>query len=239
MLNENLKNAITNAAKTAGVSVSFDNDNITCFVGDNEATPILRYIDDVQGEFVARVIKPKKATDKMQVVFCNLPDAVTVANINKTCADFVNKYFASAYVRKLISLPNISKITDLLTAQSGAGFVADSRTKPFNALAKILVVALKAKLPSKAKLISEKAIKTFIAESDLTNLTLGTITAKNKTVNASDYINAVIKAKLPEVNAEFGVGLTVDDVKDFAVESLQKDNAKQVESSIDESELDI
>ena len=107
MLNEHLKNAIINAAKTAGVSVSFDNDNITCFVGDNEATPILRYIDDVNGDFVARIIKPKKAGDRLQVVFCNLPSVLDVAKINDTCFEFCQKYFSSAFVRKLISLPNI------------------------------------------------------------------------------------------------------------------------------------
>lgn len=241
MLNNELKNAINAAAVAAGVSVSFNDadDSIAARVGDNAAVVITRYIDDVKGDFACRIIKPKKASEQLQVVFCNIPSVADIAARGGVCYDFAQKYFSSAYVRKLLSLPNITKIEELLTPQSGAGFVADFRTKAFNAMAKILVVALKAKLPSKSKLISEKAIKTFIAESDLTDLTLGQVQVKEKRVNVSDYIRAIVKAKIAAVNAETESNLTVDDIYSFAVESLQKENSKAVESAIDEDSLDI
>ena len=115
-----------------------------------------------------------------------------VAGLNDICREFVEKYFLSNNIRKLLTLPNLSNIVDILTPQNGGNAQANPLSKPFNALVKALVVSLKANMPAKASLINEKTIKTFLADLQTANQFLGQSQVMGKSVAVADYIKALI-----------------------------------------------
>jgi hypothetical protein len=221
-----------------------DGGNLTATVAGAPAKSLsIRLIDGFSNrELSCRLIKDKQG--RFDVLFSNLPDVVEVINLNDTCREFVEKYFLSNYIRKLLTLPNLNNITDILTPQNGGNAQANPLSKPFNALVKALVVSLKANMPAKASLINEKTIKTFLADLQTANLILGQTTVKGKAVAVADYIKALIKWHCEKespnaVNFAHGVTFTPDDYIGYAVALAAKAVDRKVETSIDEDDLDI
>lgn len=196
----------------------------------------LRIIEDVQGELEARVIKEKKS-GTISVLLCNIPKVEDIISRGGIVSEFINKYFASNYARKLINNKSITKLADLLTPQSGSTMVANPLTKPFNGIVKIVASCLKVKCPNKSKIINEQAVKLFLVEEQLCNLTCGKITVKDKEVDAYNFIVAIIKQQLIK-NPDY-VGFTLEDVLNYAVELNLKAKTQDINSNIDEDELDI
>ena len=203
----------------------------------------IRLIDGFSNRNLScRLIKDKQG--KFDVLYTNIPDVMEVAGLNDACREFVEKYFLSNYIRKLLTLPNLSNITDILTPQNGGNAQANPLSKPFNALVKALVVSLKANMPAKASLINEKTVKTFLADLQAANLILGQTQVKGKSVAVADYIKALIKWHCEKqspnaVNFAHGVTFTLDDYIGYAVALAAKAVDRHVETSIDENDLDI
>ena len=221
-----------------------DNGNLTATVAGEKAKSVsVRVIDGFSNRNLScRLIKDKQG--KYDVLYTNIPDVMEVAGLNDICREFVEKYFLSNYIRKLLTLPNLNNIVDILTPQNGGNAQANPLSKPFNALVKALVVSLKANMPAKASLINEKTIKTFLADLQTANLILGQTQVKGKNVAVADYIRALIKwhCEKPSPNAvnfAHGVTFTPDDYIGYAVALAAKAVDRKVETSIDENDLDI
>lgn len=221
-----------------------DNGNLTATVAGEKAKSVsVRVVDGFSNrQLSCRLIKDKQG--KYDVLYTNIPDVMEVAGLNDICREFVEKYFLSNYIRKLLTLPNLNNIVDILTPQNGGNAQANPLSKPFNALVKALVVSLKANMPAKASLINEKTIKTFLADLQTANLILGQTQVKNKSVAVADYIRALIKWHCEKqspnaVNFAHGVTFTPDDYISYAVALAAKAVDRKVETSIDEDDLDI
>lgn len=221
-----------------------DSGNLVATVAGEPAKSVsVRVIDGFSNrDLSCRLIKDKQG--KYDVLFTNLPDVAEVISLNDICKEFVDKYFLSNYIRKLLTLPNLSNITDILTPQNGGNAQANPLSKPFNALVKALVVSLKANMPAKASLINEKTVKTFLADLQAANLILGNTTVKGKSVAVADYIKALIKWHCEKqspnaVNFAHGVTFSLDDYIGYAVALAAKAVDRKVETSIDEDDLDI
>lgn len=221
-----------------------DNGNLTATVAGEKAKSVsVRVIDGFSNrQLSCRLIKDKQG--KYDVLYTNIPDVMEVAGLSDVCREFVEKYFLSNYIRKLLTLPNLSNIVDILTPQNGGNAQANPLSKPFNALVKALVVSLKANMPAKASLINEKTVKTFLADLQAANLILGNTQVKGKNVAVADYIRALIKwhCEKPSPNAvnfAHGVQFTPDDYISYAVALSAKAVDRKVETSIDEDDLDI
>lgn len=221
-----------------------ENKNLIATVAGEPAKSVsVRIIDGFSNrELSCRLIKDKQG--KYDILFTNLPDVSEVIGLNDICREFVDKYFLSNYIRKLLTLPNLSNIVDILTPQNGGNAQANPLSKPFNALVKALVVSLKANMPAKASLINEKTVKTFLADLQAANLILGNTTVKGKSVAVADYIKALIKWHCEKqspnaVNFAHGVQFTTDDYIGYAVALAAKAVDRKVETSIDEDDLDI
>lgn len=218
--------------------------NLSATVAGAQAKSLsIRLIDGFTNkELSCRLIKDKQG--KYDVLFTNIPDVMEVAGLNDICRAFVEKYFLSNYIRKLLTLPNLNNIVDILTPQNGGNAQANPLSKPFNALVKALVVSLKANMPAKASLINEKTVKTFLADLQAANLILGQTQVKGKAVAVSDYIRALIKWHCEKqspnaVNFAHGVTFTPEDYISYAVALAAKAVDRRVETSIDEDDLDI
>lgn len=221
-----------------------DSGNLVATVAGEAAKSVsVRVIDGFSNRNLScRLIKDKQG--KYDVLFTNIPDVSEVISLNDVCKEFVDKYFLSNYIRKLLTLPNLNNITDILTPQNGGNAQANPLSKPFNALVKALVVSLKANMPAKASLINEKTVKTFLADLQAANLILGNTTVKGKSVAVADYIKALIKWHCEKqspnaVNFAHGVTFTPDDYISYAVSLAAKAVDRKVETSIDEDDLDI
>lgn len=221
-----------------------ENKNLIATVADSPAKSVaIRIIDGFSNRNLScRLIKDKQG--KYDVLFTNTPDVAEVIGLNDACREFVEKYFLSNYIRKLLTLPNLNNITDILTPQNGGNAQANPLSKPFNALIKALVVSLKANMPAKASLVNEKTVKTFLADLQAANLILGQTSVKGKSVTVADYIKALIKWHCEKqspnaVNFAHGVSFTVDDYIGYAVALAAKAVDRHVETSIDENDLDI
>lgn len=221
-----------------------DSGNLVATVAGEAAKSVsVRVVDGFSNRNLScRLIKDKQG--KYDVLFTNIPDVSEVIGLNDVCKEFVDKYFLSNYIRKLLTLPNLSNITDILTPQNGGNAQANPLSKPFNALVKALVVSLKANMPAKASLINEKTVKTFLADLQAANLILGNTTVKGKSVAVADYIKALIKWHCEKqspnaVNFAHGVTFTLDDYISYAVALAAKAVDRKVETSIDEDDLDI
>lgn len=221
-----------------------DNGNLTATVAGEKAKSVsVRVIDGFSNrQLSCRLIKDKQG--KYDVLYTNIPDVMEVAGLSDICREFVEKYFLSNYIRKLLTLPNLNNIVDILTPQNGGNAQANPLSKPFNALVKALVVSLKANMPAKASLINEKTVKTFLADLQAANLILGNTQVKGKNVAVSDYIRALIKwhCEKPSPNAvnyAHGVQFTPDDYIGYAIALAAKAVDRKVETSIDEDDLDI
>lgn len=245
MEKEEILNELNKIGATDSVRVaSDDSGNLTATVAGEAAKSVsVRVIDGFSNRSLScRLIKDKQG--KYDVLFTNLPDVSEVIGLNDICREFVDKYFLSNYIRKLLTLPNLANITDILTPQNGGNAQANPLSKPFNALVKALVVSLKANMPAKASLINEKTVKTFLADLHTANLILGNTTVKGKTVSVADYIRALIKWHCEKqspnaVNFAHGVTFSLDDYISYAVALAAKAVDRKVETSIDEDDLDI
>lgn len=245
MEKEEVLNELNKIGSAEAVHVAEDsNGNLTATVAGEAAKSVsVRVIDGFSNrDLSCRLIKDKQG--KYDVLFSNLPDVAEVINLNDVCREFVEKYFMSNYIRKLLTLPNLNNITDILTPQNGGNAQANPLSKPFNSLVKALVVSLKANMPAKASLINEKTIKTFLADLQTANLILGNTTVKGKSVAVADYIKALIKwhcekASPNAVNFVHGVTFSLDDYIGYAVALAAKAVDRKVETSIDEDDLDI
>ena len=240
ILNELNKIGSGDAVKVA----ADDNGNLTATVAGEKAKSVsVRVIDGISNrQLSCRLIKDKQG--KFDVLYTNIPDVMEVAGLSDICREFVEKYFLSNYIRKLLTLPNLSNIVDILTPQNGGNAQSNPLSKPFNALVKALVVSLKANMPAKASLINEKTIKTFLADLQTSNLILGQTQVKGKSVAVADYIRALIrwhceKQSPNAVNYAHGVTFTPDDYIGYAVALAAKAVDRKVETSIDEDDLDI
>lgn len=231
------------AADSVRVAVNDSGNLVATVAGESAKSVSVRVIDGFTNRNLScRLIKDKAG--KYDVLFSNLPDVAEVIQLNDACREFVEKYFLSNYIRKLLTLPNLTNITDILTPQNGGNAQANPLSKPFNALVKALVVSLKANMPAKASLINEKTIKTFLADLQTANLILGNTTVKGKSVAVADYIKALIKWHCEKespnaVNFAHGVTFTPDDYISYAVALAAKAVDRKVETSIDEDDLDI
>lgn len=221
-----------------------DAGNLVATIADVPAKSIMiRVIDGFSNrDLSCRLIKDKQG--KFDVLFSNLPDVNEVLSLGGACKEFVEKYFLSNYIRKLLTLPNLNNIKDILTPQNGGNAQANPLSRPFNALVKALVVSLKANMPAKASLINEKTVKTFLADLQAANLILGQTQVKGKAVAVSDYIRALIKWHCEKespnaVNFAHGVTFKPDDYISYAVALAAKAVDRHVETSIDENDLDI
>lgn len=232
---------------SAGDAVHVDTDDngnlIATVAGEKAKSVAVRVIDGISNrQLSCRLIKDKQG--KYDVLYTNIPDVMEVAGLSDICREFVEKYFLSNYIRKLLTLPNLNNIVDILTPQNGGNAQANPLSKPFNALVKALVVSLKANMPAKASLINEKTVKTFLADLQTANLILGNTQVKGKGVAVADYIRALIKwhseKQSPNaVNFAHGVTFTPDDYIGYAVALAAKAVDRKVETSIDEDDLDI
>ena len=221
-----------------------DKGNLTATVAGTPAKSVsVRVIDGISNrQLSCRLIKDKQG--KYDVLYTNIPDVMEVAGLSDICREFVEKYFLSNYIRKLLTLPNLNNIVDILTPQNGGNTQANPLSKPFNALVKALVVSLKANMPAKASLINEKTVKTFLADLQAANLILGNTTVKGKSVAVADYIQALIKwhcgKQSPNaVNFAHGVSFSPNDYIGYAVALAAKAVDRKVETSIDEDDLDL
>lgn len=244
MEKEEILNELNKIGAGDAVRVAADNGNLVATVAGEAAKSVsVRVVDGFSNRNLScRLIKDKQG--KYDVLFTNIPDVSEVIGLNDVCKEFVDKYFLSNYIRKLLTLPNLSNITDILTPQNGGNAQANPLSKPFNALVKALVVSLKANMPAKASLINEKTVKTFLADLQAANLILGNTTVKGKSVAVADYIKALIKwhCEKPSPNAvnyAHGVSFTLDDYISYAVALAAKAVDRKVETSIDEDDLDI
>lgn len=245
MEKEEILNELNKIGAGDAVKVAVDdNGNLTATVAGEKAKSVsVRVIDGFSNrQLSCRLIKDKQG--KFDVLYTNIPDVMEVAGLGDICREFVEKYFLSNYIRKLLTLPNLSNIVDILTPQNGGNAQANPLSKPFNALVKALVVSLKANMPAKASLINEKTIKTFLADLQTANLILGQTQVKGKSVTVADYIRALIKwhcekASPNAVNFAHGVTFTPDDYIGYAVALAAKAVDRKVETSIDEDDLDI
>lgn len=242
-LNEQIK-LLNETGKADGVIVEVDgNGQLIAKVGDKVAKSVqIRIIEDVEAPLTIRLIKDKQGG--IDVVYSNIPSASDVLARGGVCAEFVEKYFSSSYVRKLISLPAITKLAELLAPNNGGGSVANPITKPFNALCKALAISLKKQFPTKAGIISAAAVKTYLIDGNTANITLGKCHIKGKDVSAADFIMALMKwhctSENPNaVNFANAVSFAPADYVQYAIDSAAKIATKEVEQSIDESELDI
>lgn len=232
---------------SAGDAIHVDTDDngnlIATVAGEKAKSVAVRVIDGISNrQLSCRLIKDKQG--KYDVLYTNIPDVMEVAGLSDICREFVEKYFLSNYIRKLLTLPNLNNIVDILTPQNGGNTQANPLSKPFNALVKALVVSLKANMPAKASLINEKTVKTFLADLQAANLILGNTTVKGKTAAVADYIRALIKWHCEKqspnaVNFAHGVTFTPDDYIGYAVALAAKAVDRKVETSIDEDDLDI
>lgn len=245
MEKEELLNELNKISTGDAVHVNADdNGNLTATVAGEKAKSVsVRVIDGFSNrQLSCRLIKDKQG--KYDVLYTNIPDVMEVAGLSDICREFVEKYFLSNYIRKLLTLPNLNNIVDILTPQNGGNAQANPLSKPFNALVKALVVSLKANMPAKASLINEKTVKTFLADLQAANLILGNTQVKGKNVAVADYIRALIKwhcEKLSPnaVNFAHGVQFTPDDYIGYAIALAAKAVDRKVETSIDEDDLDI
>lgn len=231
------------AADAVQVIENADGNLSATVAGAQSKSLSIRLIDGFTNkELSCRLIKDKQG--KYDVLFTNLPDVMEVAGLNDICREFVDKYFMSNYIRKLLTLPNLTNITDILTPQNGGNAQANPLSKPFNALVKALVVSLKANMPAKASLINEKTVKTFLADLQAANLILGQTQVKGKAVAVADYIRALIKWHCEKqspnaVNFAHDVQFKPEDYISYAVALAAKAVDRRVETSIDEDDLDI
>lgn len=245
MEKEELLNELNKISAGDAVHVNADdNGNLTATVAGEKAKSVsVRVIDGFSNrQLSCRLIKDKQG--KYDVLYTNIPDVMEVAGLSDICREFVEKYFLSNYIRKLLTLPNLNNIVDILTPQNGGNAQANPLSKPFNALVKALVVSLKANMPAKASLINEKTVKTFLADLQAANLILGNTQVKGKNVAVADYIRALIKwhCEKPSPNAvnfAHGVQFTPDDYIGYAIALAAKAVDRKVETSIDEDDLDI
>ena len=227
------------------IRVTEDNNGnlIASVAGESAKSVSVRVIDGFSNRSLScRLIKDKQG--KYDVLYTNIPDVMEVAGLNDICREFVEKYFLSNYIRKLLTLPNLNNIVDILTPQNGGNAQANPLSRPFNALIKALVVSLKANMPAKASLINEKTVKTFLADLQAANLILGNTTVKGKSVAVADYIKALIKWHCEKespnaVNFAHGVTFSLNDYISYAVALAAKAVDRKVETSIDEDDLDI
>ena len=115
-----------------------DNGNLTATVAGEKAKSVsVRVIDGFSNRNLScRLIKDKQG--KYDVLYTNIPDVMEVAGLNDICREFVEKYFLSNYIRKLLTLPNLNNIVDILTPQNGGNAQANPLSKPFNALVKVV-----------------------------------------------------------------------------------------------------
>lgn len=245
MEKEEVLNELNKISADDSVRVAADDSgNLVAIVAGEPAKSVsVRLIDGISNrQLSCRLIKDKQG--KYDVLYTNIPDVMEVAGLNDVCREFVEKYFLSNYIRKLLTLPNLSNITDILTPQNGGNAQANPLSKPFNALVKALVVSLKANMPAKASLINEKTVKTFLADLQAANLILGNTTVKGKSVAVADYIKALIKWHCEKqspnaVNFAHGVTFSPEDYIGYAVALAAKAVDRKVETSIDEDDLDI
>lgn len=242
-LNETIEKLNT-IGKSEGVRVELDSNNqLVAFVGDKQAKSVMiRIIEDVQSDLSIRVIKDKQGG--YDILYTNLPTAEDCLSRGGVCAEFVEKYFLSSYVRKLISLPAINKLADLLAPNNGGGFTANPITKPFKELCKALVISLKKAYPTKAGFINEMSVKGYISDPAMADMYLEKIRIKGKEVAASQFIIALIKWHITSdnenaVNTKCNVAFSLEQYQQFASDSLVKAATKEVSQSIDEDELDI
>lgn len=245
MEKEEILNELNKIGAADAVRVAADDSgNLVATVAGEAAKSVsVRVIDGISNRNLScRLIKDKQG--KYDVLFTNIPDVSEVISLNDVCKEFIDKYFLSNYIRKLLTLPNLNNITDILTPQNGGNAQANPLSKPFNALVKALVVSLKANMPAKASLINEKTVKTFLADLQAANLILGNTTVKGKSVAVADYIKALIKWHCEKqspnaVNFAHGVTFAPDDYISYAVALAAKAVDRKVETSIDEDDLDI
>ena len=226
----------------AKIAVNENGEMSATLNGEKPRNLLVRVIEDINAPLTARVIKNKDKT--FDIIIANIPDFRSIYEKDAIISDFIQKYFSSAYVRKLVSLPNTTKIVDLLTPQNSGGFVANPITKPFNDLCKALAITLKKVFPLKATIINANAVKTFLVDENTANLLLGDTIAKGEKVSASKYINALLKWHTQSdnenaVNIAHKVHFTANDYKAFAVESLSKSQNREIAASVDEAELDF